>query len=337
MDSLKRILFVEDDLKDIELTVNALSKYKLANYIVISRDGVESLDSLYRRGTYAERPEGNPVVILLDLKMPRMDVRQKITAGDLCARTIVSSRDELGMLAQSFNQMSYTIMSVNRHIQHNEAVRNSIFYVAPVGIGMATLDRKIIDINTGAEIIFGFSKKELIGSDIRILYANDEEYGRNNTRLNTNLKQNGKTTAEALMCNKDGSMLNGLISIALLNSQNPSDGVVFIIFIVLANNIICAEYPARSLEMTQEHKGDVNILLSGAMMSSMNHIEMYGQRMTIYPSMKLLYISGYTSDVVYTMALLMKLALIQKLFSIWDLQQRSDMYLMLKVRDIVQH
>ncbi|MBI4979380.1 MAG: PAS domain S-box protein [Spirochaetes bacterium] len=167
-------------------------------------------------------------IILTPIKR-LMDVQQKITAGDLCARTVVSSRDELGMLALSFNQMADTIMSVNQHIQHSEAVLSSIFNVAPVGIGMATLDRKIIDINNGAELIFGFSKKELIGSDIRILYANDDEYERNNTLLYTDLMQKGKTTAEALMCNKHGSMLNGLISIALLNPQNPSDGVVFII------------------------------------------------------------------------------------------------------------
>ncbi len=76
MDSIKHILLVEDDPKDIELTLIALNEHNLANEIAITRDGVEALDYLYRRGEYADRPEGNPVVILLDLKMPRMDGTQ---------------------------------------------------------------------------------------------------------------------------------------------------------------------------------------------------------------------------------------------------------------------
>lgn len=73
MEKLKRVLLVEDDPQDIELTVNALSEHNLANEIEVARDGVEAMDYLYRRGAFAQRPVGNPVVILLDLKMPRLD------------------------------------------------------------------------------------------------------------------------------------------------------------------------------------------------------------------------------------------------------------------------
>jgi CheY-like chemotaxis protein len=73
MEPLKRILLVEDDPKDIELTLAALEEHNLANEIIVARDGVEALDYLYRRGTFKERPSGNPVVILLDLKMPKLD------------------------------------------------------------------------------------------------------------------------------------------------------------------------------------------------------------------------------------------------------------------------
>jgi CheY-like chemotaxis protein len=73
MEAFKRILLVEDDSKDVELTINALSEYCVANEIAIARDGEEALDFLYRRGTFASRLEGNPVVILLDLKMPKLD------------------------------------------------------------------------------------------------------------------------------------------------------------------------------------------------------------------------------------------------------------------------
>ena len=73
MTTLKRILLVEDDPNDIELTLTALDEYNLANEVVTARDGVEALDYLYRRGPFAQRPAGNPIVILLDLKMPRLD------------------------------------------------------------------------------------------------------------------------------------------------------------------------------------------------------------------------------------------------------------------------
>jgi CheY-like chemotaxis protein len=76
METLKRILLVEDDPNDIELTLSALSEYNLANDIAIARDGVEALDYLYRRGSFVLRGEGNPVVILLDLKLPKLDGTQ---------------------------------------------------------------------------------------------------------------------------------------------------------------------------------------------------------------------------------------------------------------------
>lgn len=68
-----KILLVEDNPKDVELTLAALGEHRLANEVVVARDGAEALDYLHRRGKFAGRPEGNPVVILLDLKMPKMD------------------------------------------------------------------------------------------------------------------------------------------------------------------------------------------------------------------------------------------------------------------------
>lgn len=72
MNELKRILLAEDDKKDVELILTALEDHKLANEVIITRDGAEALDYLHRRGRFSGREEGNPAVILLDLKMPKV-------------------------------------------------------------------------------------------------------------------------------------------------------------------------------------------------------------------------------------------------------------------------
>ncbi|MDY0978095.1 response regulator [Massilia sp. CFBP9012] len=70
---LKPILLVEDNPHDLELTLIALSKSQLANEVVVVRDGAEALDYLHRRGEFADRQLGSPAVILLDLKLPKVD------------------------------------------------------------------------------------------------------------------------------------------------------------------------------------------------------------------------------------------------------------------------
>src|SRR5215813_7894154 len=73
MKELGRILLVEDDPKDVELTLTGLGEYNLANEVVVARDGGEALDYWYRRGNHSERPNGNPAVMLLDLKLPKVN------------------------------------------------------------------------------------------------------------------------------------------------------------------------------------------------------------------------------------------------------------------------
>lgn len=76
MADLKPILLVDDSANDIELTLAALAENHLANEVVVARDGAEALDYMYRRGIFRLRSEGHPAVILLDLKLPKVDGMQ---------------------------------------------------------------------------------------------------------------------------------------------------------------------------------------------------------------------------------------------------------------------
>lgn len=73
MKALERILLAEDDQRDIELTLAALESINLANKVDVVNNGEEALDYLFKRGKYKTRSNGNPAVVLLDLKMPKID------------------------------------------------------------------------------------------------------------------------------------------------------------------------------------------------------------------------------------------------------------------------
>ena len=73
MVEIRTILLAEDNPKDIELTLEALGDHNLANNVIVVRDGVETMDYLRCEGKYKQRKPGNPAVLLLDIKMPRMD------------------------------------------------------------------------------------------------------------------------------------------------------------------------------------------------------------------------------------------------------------------------
>jgi CheY-like chemotaxis protein len=98
---LKRVLLVEDSENDIEITLEALAEYHLANQVDVVRDGAEALDYLYCRGSYANRQHNQPVVVLLDVKLPKIngiEVLREIRADPRFAHLpvvmLTSSREE---------------------------------------------------------------------------------------------------------------------------------------------------------------------------------------------------------------------------------------------------
>ena len=105
MTRLGQILLVEDNLNDIELTTVALKQNHVVNEIVVTRHGGEALDYLYRRGPYQDRERGNPIVVLLDLKMPKVDgleVLRQLKGDETLKRIpvvmLTSSREETDLV-----------------------------------------------------------------------------------------------------------------------------------------------------------------------------------------------------------------------------------------------
>jgi CheY-like chemotaxis protein len=105
MNDLKRVLLAEDNAKDVELTLAALDEYHLANDVVVVRDGAEAWEYLCREGRFAKRPPGSPAVLLLDLKMPKMDgleVLRRMKASEslktIPVVMLTSSREEKDLI-----------------------------------------------------------------------------------------------------------------------------------------------------------------------------------------------------------------------------------------------
>ena len=105
MAELKPILLVEDNPNDMELTLNALQESQLANEIIVVRDGAAALDFLYRRGTYEGRESLDPAVVILDIKMPKVDGLEVLATikGDPAMKhlpmvMLTSSREEADLI-----------------------------------------------------------------------------------------------------------------------------------------------------------------------------------------------------------------------------------------------
>ncbi len=121
MVEIRTILFAEDNPRDVELTLEALGDHNLANNVIVVRDGVEALDYLRCEGKYKQRRPGNPAVLLLDIKMPRMDGIEvlKTIRGDDKLKTLpvvmlTSSREEQDLIrSYEFGVNAYVVKPVD--------------------------------------------------------------------------------------------------------------------------------------------------------------------------------------------------------------------------------
>jgi CheY-like chemotaxis protein len=123
VNGLGRILLVEDDPKDIDLTLAALAEYNLVNEVIVVRDGAEALDYLHTKGNYKSRAGENPAVVLLDLKLPKVDglevlreIRSDERLKHIPVVVLTSSREDRDMVASyELGANAYVVKPVDFH------------------------------------------------------------------------------------------------------------------------------------------------------------------------------------------------------------------------------
>ena len=136
MNKLRPILLVEDSLQDIELVLAALKKNNFANEVVVTRDGAEALDYLYCRGSFAGRATDNPAVLLLDLKLPKVDglqvlkqIKAEETLRMIPVVVLTSSREERDMVASyRLGVNAYVVKPVDFHEFVNAIKELGVFW-----------------------------------------------------------------------------------------------------------------------------------------------------------------------------------------------------------------
>ncbi|MGA3042942.1 MAG: response regulator [Bryobacteraceae bacterium] len=136
MPNIGRILLVEDDPSDTELTMTALEEYHLSNEVVVATDGAEALDYLFGRGKFQGRNSENPAVLLLDLKLPKVDgleVLQQIRSDEklkmIPVVVLTSSREERDKLASyQLGVNAYVVKPVDFHEFVNAIKELGVFW-----------------------------------------------------------------------------------------------------------------------------------------------------------------------------------------------------------------
>ena len=127
---LKRIVLAEDNANDVELTLTALRENHVINEVVVVRDGAEALDYLYKRNGHAARPGGNPALVLLDLKMPKVDgievlrqIKSDPAMRSIPVVVLTSSREERDLVrTYDLGVNAYVVKPVDFH-EFVEAVK----------------------------------------------------------------------------------------------------------------------------------------------------------------------------------------------------------------------
>jgi len=127
---------VEDDPKDVELTLTALEDYNLANEVVVVRDGAEALNYLNCQNEYSERLSGNPAVMLLDLKLPKVDgleVLRQVKSSDalklIPVVVLTSSHEEKDLIASyKLGVNAYVVKPVDFHQFVNAIKELGVFW-----------------------------------------------------------------------------------------------------------------------------------------------------------------------------------------------------------------
>jgi len=136
MEPRARILLVEDDPRDVELTMTALEDYNLTNEVVVVHDGEEALDYLYCRGKFESRINQNPAVMLLDLKLPKVDgleVLEKVKSDEklrmIPVVVLTSSHEERDMVASyKLGVNAYVVKPVDFHEFVNAIKELGVFW-----------------------------------------------------------------------------------------------------------------------------------------------------------------------------------------------------------------
>ena len=137
---LKRILLAEDSPKDVELTLAALEEHNLANEVVVVHDGAEAMDYLLRKGKFEGLPAANPGVVLLDLKMPKVDglevlrrMRADKNLQSIPVVMLTSSREERDIV-ESYH------LGVNAYVVKPVAFQQFIHAVKNLGLFWAVVN-----------------------------------------------------------------------------------------------------------------------------------------------------------------------------------------------------
>lgn len=137
---LKPIVLVEDNPNDLELTLVALERSQLANEVIVLRDGAEALDYLFRRNAHIDRRAGNPAVLLLDLKLPKVDglevlkaIRESEELRSVPVVMLTSSREEPDL------QRAYAL-GVNAYVVKPVEFKEFVSAISDLGIFWAVLN-----------------------------------------------------------------------------------------------------------------------------------------------------------------------------------------------------